>query len=107
MNNQEALIAGVQAWMDANKDIVLQTYHKAVRESSDEAALMISTQIAARIGRWLNENAADLKAGIALQFSLNQLETDPRIIERIKKQLELTSDPAITDTGERPDGDGN
>jgi hypothetical protein len=104
MNNQEALIAGVSAWMDANRDLIVKTYYRAMKDSIDEISLMIGTQVAARCGRFLEENKQDLVSGMQLQLAVNEIIKNPKYITMIG-DLNGITEPAVDRPEEKNEPD--
>lgn len=89
MNNQEALILGVQSWLDANKDLIIKSVHEAARKSIDNISEIVGVQIAARCRRFLEENKQDFTSAIALQFAINKIENSPRMREMAAEGIGL------------------
>jgi hypothetical protein len=108
MTNQEAIITAVQSWMTANSEVVFATMRQAIRESIKDVAEIVGYQISANSKRWLDENRTDIIAGMSLQFALNKLETDPKILDMLQKGYnEQQVSEAAAQEEVKSEGDGN
>ena len=88
MDNQQAIIAGVHSWLDANKSIVMQTLHKAAEKAILEIAEIVGVQMSARAGRWYDEHTQEIVSAIALQLAFNEIESNPKIMARIIEEMD-------------------
>lgn len=68
-NYSEAIEKGVSNWLDTNRDTVLGIIKEAVQKSTEEAINWMAAGTMTAIGKFLDANSDDLKAGIALAIA--------------------------------------
>jgi O-acetyl-ADP-ribose deacetylase (regulator of RNase III) len=73
MTNQEAIIAGVEKWMDSSKEVVLKCLQTGSERATRAGAEVIALAISARIGQFLEENRAEIITSIAGQLAVATL----------------------------------
>jgi hypothetical protein len=88
MTNDEAIFLGTQKFLESNKEWVGNRIEKGVELATAEIAASIGLQIAARVGKFMENNKADLilaykeMSGKALLEQLREKLHDIRTSEK-------------------------
>jgi hypothetical protein len=64
-----AIERGVSNWLDANKHHVLEVIRKTIEDNVGSAVDLMATGVMTSVGRFLDNNGDDLKAGIAMAIA--------------------------------------
>lgn len=64
-DHSEAIEKGVYNWLEANRNTVLEMIHRGIRDSTLHAVESMASGIMVSVGKFLDANNDDLKAGIA------------------------------------------
>lgn len=73
MNNQEAIVLGVQKWMDNNTHIVERAIMKGAEAASMSVAEAVGIQISQRAAKFMYDNRTDFIAALSSQMAIGAL----------------------------------
>jgi hypothetical protein len=87
MNNQEAIIIGVQKWIENNSAAVQKAITQGVENAMPQIAAEVGVRMAARLGKFMAENKDDfVKVGKEM--------TEKVVMDQILEHIDLRY-PAI------------
>jgi hypothetical protein len=86
LNNQEAVVLGVQKWMDNNSAIVERALIKGAEAATIEIAEAVGSKIANKMDKWLQANHSEIVTALAGQMAIGALAEVPGLNKRLKEQ---------------------
>lgn len=70
----EAIALGVQRWMEANKNAVLEALSAPAEKAGDNAAQLIASGVMLKVGKFLDENRAEIVTATAAAIAASYRE---------------------------------